>query len=112
MARRSVGALGEILLLIRFSLPKRRGIFDQRRHGLIARLAFGDFRPDAFSKAAGSVAFGNVASLRTQVSRTTFKVRLGASQREGPTLLFHPSHRFRIGHRAARIGAMRPGKFG
>jgi len=60
----------------------------------------GTARQSSTIKAAGLTELGNVASLRTQLLRTTFKVGLGAAQREGTSLPLQASHRFRVSHRA------------
>src|SRR5437899_1737989 len=61
--------------------------------------------------AAGLIGFGSVASLRMQVSRMTFKIRLGAAQCECAALLLDKRHGLRIAHRFAGVGAMRPREF-
>ena len=68
----------------------------------------GTARQSSTIKAAGLTELGNVASLRTQLLRTTFKVGLGAAQREGTSLPLQASHRFRVSHRAPRVRPLRP----
>ena len=50
---------------------------------------------------------GKVASFRMQVSRTTRKVRPGASQRSCASLRFDERNRLRLGHRLAPVLAVR-----
>ena len=53
---------------------------------------------------------GKVASFRMQVSRTTRKVRPGASQRPYASLRFDERNRLGLGHRLAAILAVRTGQ--
>ena len=69
-------------------------------------------RHNSTISAAGFTGFGNVASLRTQVSRTTFKVGLGAAQGEAAVLLLDSGDGFRAGHRLAGVRAVGAGEFG
>ena len=69
----------------------------------------GEARKECFHPClSGLTESGKVASLRTQLLRTTFKVGLGAAQREGTSLPLQASHRFRVSHRAPRVRPLRP----
>src|SRR5712691_2627347 len=76
----------------------------------MAGLAQASIRCDrASSKTSADTLFsaGNVASLSTHVSRTTLKIRLGATQCPRAPLGFYERDRFLFGHRFAAVFAVR-----
>ena len=68
--------------------------------------------PNSTISAAGFTGEGKVASLRTQVSRTTRKVEFGPPQRQCAALALDELDSFSLRHRLARVGAMRARQFG
>src|SRR6516164_857703 len=76
----------------------------------IAGLAQASINPDrTSSKTSAETLFraGKVASFRTQVSRTTLKIRLGATQHPRASLRFHECNRFLLAHGFIAVCSMR-----